>query len=59
MAKEIRVDIKENRILALDSTLLNNGTDFNLLNAKTNDLRSLYNALKSYVGVMKLEVDLQ
>ena len=53
------IQLFDGRLIFVTLNNFNNGTDFNLLNSKTNNLRSLYNALKSYVGVMKLEVDLQ
>ena len=53
------VNFLDEGLIFLSLTQFHNSTDHNFLNGKINELRSLYNNLKTYIATMKLEVDLQ
>lgn len=52
------IQLFDGRLIFVSLNQFNIGVDFNLLNTKINNMRSLYNNLKTYIGTMKLEADL-
>ena len=53
------VNFLDEGLIFLSLNQFHNSADHNFLNGKINELRSLYNNLKTYIATMKLEVDLQ